>query len=201
VPKSSARASAQPLDALLPQFPLAVIDRGEAGNVAAEGLHCMGCALPVPFRRRVTRAGGLDQPQALHRFGRCGCGASTSITFHEHFPGLHLIDYLVVRPENAEPVRPPLLPAQQVAELPPESRAASAQPPAPVTRFAVEDLRCPACSDKLTLIVYDPVDHFRHAVEYSCGRCREIFAGTVMGSGRRVLGTLMRTAAIPSAES
>jgi hypothetical protein len=199
--KARASVSAQPQDALMPQLPLAIIDRGEAGNVAPERLHCMGCSLPTAFRRRVSRAGGVDQPQALHRFSRCGCGATASIIFHEHFAGLHLIDYMVIRPEPSETDRPSLLPAQQTAELVADTRAASAQPSMPVSRVAVEDLRCPACAEKLLLIVYDPVDHFRHVVEYSCARCREIFAGTVMGSGQRVLGTLMRTAAALPEES
>jgi hypothetical protein len=191
---ATASTTAQPADPMLPQFPLRIIDAGGAGNMSPERLHCMGCALPCNFRRRITRAGGADQPQALFRFGRCGCGASTSIVMHEHFQHMYMIDYMVVRPENASMARPSLVPTQQLPGTSPADGHASAQPPMPVPRYAVEELRCPGCAERLGLIVYDPIDHYRHYIEYNCYNCREIYCGTVMGSAHRVLGSLVRSA-------
>jgi hypothetical protein len=198
-PKPAASAvrstSAQPSDPLMPQFPLQVIDAGGARNMTPERLHCMGCAMPLAMRRRLTRAGGLDQPQALHRFGRCGCGASVSIVLHEQFQNLFMVDYMVIRPENATMAsRPSLVPLAPPATADGADRSTSAQPSVPVQRFAVDELRCPGCSDKLGLIVYDPIDHLKHYVEYVCYNCREVYCGTVMGSGHRILGSLMRSA-------
>jgi hypothetical protein len=188
-------ANAQPSDPLMPQFPLQAVDAGGATNMHPERMHCMGCALPLAVRRRVTRPGGTDQPQALHRFGRCGCGASLSVVMHEHFQNMYMVDYMVIRPENTNlAARPSLVPTATLEQAAAADGSTSAQPSIPVPRFAVEELRCPGCTERLGLSVYDPIDHLKHYIEYTCYYCREVYCGTVMASGQRILGTLMRSA-------
>ena len=104
---------------------------------------------------------------------------------------------MVARPENADPRWVVVMPAMGVPASGTEDGPSSDQPTLQWPRFALQNLRCPGRSQRLCLVVYDPVDHIRHVVEYSCARCREIYLGVVVASGSRVLGTVMRSAAAP----
>lgn len=191
---SAAAVSAQPPpDPLRTVLPLAVVDRGEAGSFTDEYLFCMSCSLRVSYARRGARASGLDQPLSLHRFARCGCGGVTSIVMHEHFGAVYLVTFLIVRPAVPQSDQPVSLPAAGGARTEPGIDARSSdQPTARVRRFPVHDVRCAGCSDKLSLVLYDPIDHAHHSVEYGCPRCQEIYSGTVTYSGNRLFGCLLR---------
>ena len=193
--RSASSMSAQPSDdPLRTVLPLAVVDRGEAGNMAAESLFCMSCSLRSPYRRRATRASGLDQPLSLHRFVRCGCGAHGSIVMHEHFAGVYLLTMLMTRPAPPTSAQPSLVPTQLPAHVERASDAASTERPiVPVPRYPVEDVRCAGCGSRLQLIAYDPIDHVFHMVEYGCPACQEIYGGTCAASGDRLMLSVLRT--------
>lgn len=188
-------ASAQPPeDPFRASLPLAIVDCGEAGNLAPEAVHCESCALQISYRRRAVRASGVAQPLSLHRFARCGCGCYMSVIMREHFPNTYLISFLMTRKQSTMSAQPSMTPTQ----LPTQAAAAEGAPasePAEVSvaRYLVEDARCAGCSSRLQLIVYDPIDHVHHSIEYGCPRCQEVYAGTCASSGHRVLATLMRT--------
>lgn len=185
----------QAADPLQVAVPMAAVDRGEAGNWTSQELHCMSCALPGVYRRRASRASGVDQPVSLHRFQRCGCGASTSIVLNEHFPLTYLISVLMVRP-NAQPAnQPSRVPSEQPVATAATSLggAGAAAPPPPVVRHDVTDVRCAGCSAYLQLVQYDPLDHVFQLVEYACPKCDELYSGTVTGAAGRIVLSLQRT--------
>ena len=186
--------SAQPSrDALRPTLPLVVVDRGEAGNLAAETLYCMSCSLPAVYRRRANRASGTDQPLSLHRFSHCGCGADTSILMHELFPSVYQITFMMFRPATTTSDRTLTLATLTASgDRRDLVAAASDQPQPSVRRFPVEDVRCAGCSDRLSLVLYDPIDHFFHSVEYGCPRCQEIYSGAVTFGSNRLFGSFIR---------
>jgi len=128
----------QAVDALRSFLPLATIDRGEAGNLPAEGLFCMSCGLRQGFRRRIVRPSGLEQPQSLHRFLDCGCGAKQSIVMYEHFAGVYLISFIMVRPPTEHGEVPMMVPSQQRRNRPDGSLdEPSEQPVVNVVRYPV----------------------------------------------------------------
>jgi hypothetical protein len=145
--------SAQPSrDALRPTLPLVVVDRGEAGNLAAETLYCMSCSLPAAYRRRANRASGTDQPLSLHRFSHCGCGADTTILMHELFPSVYQITFMMFRPATTTSDRTLTLATLTASgDRRDLVAAASDQPQPSVRRFPVEDARCAGCSDRMAL--------------------------------------------------
>lgn len=188
--------SVQPAsDPLQVAVPMAAVDRGEAGNWSSQELHCMSCALLGVYRRRASRASGEDQPVSLHRFQRCGCGASTSIVLNEHFPSTYLISVLMVRPSVQPANQPSRVPSEQpvaaAASCPGE--ASGTAPAPPVVRHDVADVRCAGCSAHLQLVQYDPLDHVFQLVEYACPKCDELYSGTVTGAAGRIVLSLQRT--------
>ena len=85
------------------------------------------------------------------------------------------------------------MPAADGARTEPGIDARSSdQPTARERRFPVHDDRCAGCSNNLSLVLYDPIDHSHHSVEYGCPRCQEIYSGTVTYSGNRLFGCLLR---------
>ena len=179
------------MDSLQTILPLTVVDRGEAGNMSSERLFCISCRLPADFRRRAARAGGLDQPVGVHRFCRHGCGARVSLLLHEHFYETYHLQLIIPRPPPATAQQPTAVVADaRVVAAGVAADMPSAQPA--VRRFPVDQLFCTGCGEPLGLTLYDPVDHTFHAVEYSCARCQDIYAGTVTHCGAYLQGTLMR---------
>jgi hypothetical protein len=195
VERPGRHASAQPpADPLQTQLPLAVIDRGEAGNLAAEMLYCPSCALQQSYRRRAVRASGLEQPLSLHRFMRCNCGCLASLQMFEHFPSVHLLTFMMVRAAATMSDQPSLVPAQSTRNNPDGSLpAADPQAPVPVRRYPCSDIRCPACRQTLSVTVYDPIDHLFHSVELGCPSCQDIYGGVLMHHSERLFGTLLRS--------
>ena len=112
----------------------------------------------------------------------------------EHFPAVHLIKFIMLRGAPAMSDQPSMVPTQQQRTQPDGTVVeVSDQPPAPVRRYPHDDLRCPACSYRLSTVIYDPIDHLFHSVEYGCPNCQDIYAGVLMHSGDRLIGSLLRT--------
>lgn len=112
----------------------------------------------------------------------------------EHFPSVYLLTFMMVRAVFVTSDQPSLVPAQYERNNPDGSLPTSRnQPVAPVRRYPYAEIRCAACSNRLNVTVYDPMNQLFHAVKVGCPSCQDIDAGVVMHHGERLVGSLLRT--------
>lgn len=159
---------------------------GEAATFESDQLHCMSCGRTSEYGRRLCRAGGTSQPLTAHRFVKCICGGRTSIQESEHFQGLYHIQVAVPR-------------CQSTSTAAGDSVSGVPHPVTPAdVNFAVDAnnpadcLKCAACAQALTLVLYDKSPHVFQTVEYSCGQCQEVYTGFIAVGNRTTSCSLMR---------
>ena len=182
---SSGAAAQSPVQARPPvqnllrsSLPLRATVRGEADSMDGDMMHCLGCAVAVPYQRRAARAGGVDQPVGVHRFTKCRCGARISVLEHEHFPEAYHVHWAKS--------------SQVSTSAQPSTAARPTGRPEDVAPYPAEGMHCLGCGQLLALTVYDATPSMFHNVEYSCPGCQDIYVGMLYHSGKTTTGSLMR---------
>jgi hypothetical protein len=178
VTQSPLRARPPVQSLLRSSLPLRATVRGEADAMDGDMMHCLGCAVAVPYQRRAARAGGVDQPVGVHRFTKCRCGARISVLEHEHFPESYHVHWARS--------------SQVSTSAQPSTASRPTGRPDDVVPYPAEGLRCLGCGQLLALTVYDATPSMFHNVEYSCPGCQDIYVGMLYHSGKTTTGSFMR---------